>query len=177
MMWTQAYFQRSTRETLMPFPSFDWQWEPVSVIGVSLLAQPVSGGAQTWALQWAAPRGSVFWLWDKTAWCACLRANLLQSCPTLWDSMGCSPPGSSVRGISQARIWDWVAITSSRGSSWPRDWTRIFYVSCRFFTTSAPGKPKAELTVGLFHSLDWNGFILLLKIYWLLVSRGLCLFF
>ena len=64
------------------------QREPVSVIGVSLLAQPVSGGGQTWMLQWAVPRGSVFWLWDKTAWCACLRANLLQSCPTLWDSLG-----------------------------------------------------------------------------------------
>ena len=39
-----------------------------------------------------------------------------QSCLTL-DSMGCSPPGSSVHGISQARILEWVAITSSRGSS------------------------------------------------------------
>ena len=50
-----------------------------------------------------------------------------QSCPTLWDSMDCSLPGSSVHGIFQARILEWVAISSSRGSSWPRDWT---WVSC-----------------------------------------------
>ena len=36
-----------------------------------------------------------------------------------------TPPGSSVLGISQARILEWVAISSSRGSSWPRDWTRV----------------------------------------------------
>jgi len=40
-----------------------------------------------------------------------------QSCPTLWDPMDCSPPGSSVHGILQARILEWVAIPFSRGSS------------------------------------------------------------
>ena len=40
---------------------------------------------------------------------------------TLWDPTDCSPPGSSVRGISQASILEWVAISSSRGSSQPRD--------------------------------------------------------
>ena len=57
-------------------------------------------------------------------------AKSLQSCPTLWDSMACSPPGSSVHGILQSRILEWVAISSSRGSSQPRDRTHIFYVSC-----------------------------------------------
>ena len=37
----------------------------------------------------------------------------------------CSPPGSSVPGISQARVLEWVAISFSRGSSWPRDWTHV----------------------------------------------------
>jgi len=55
----------------------------------------------------------------------CLHAKLLQSCPTLCDPMDCSPPGSSVRGIFQARILEWVAMPSSRESSWPRDWTCI----------------------------------------------------
>ena len=41
--------------------------------------------------------------------------------PTLWDPMDCSPPGSSAHGISQTRILEWVAISSSRGSSRPRD--------------------------------------------------------
>ena len=47
-----------------------------------------------------------------------------QSCLTLCDPMDCSPPGSSVLGISQTRTLEWVAISSSRGSSWPRHWTR-----------------------------------------------------
>ena len=59
---------------------------------------------------------------------ACLVAQL---CPTLCDPLYCSPPGSSVRGILQARTLEWVAhFSSSRGSSWPRDWTRVCCVSC-----------------------------------------------
>ena len=54
----------------------------------------------------------------------------LQSCLTLFDPMGCSPPGSSVCGTFQARILEWVAISSSRGSSWPRDWICVTYISC-----------------------------------------------
>ena len=44
--------------------------------------------------------------------------------------MDCSPPGASVTGILQARILEWVAISSSRGSSWPRDQICVFYISC-----------------------------------------------
>ena len=47
---------------------------------------------------------------------------------TLCDPMNCSLPGSSVHGISQARILEWVAISSSKGSSWPRDQTRVSYI-------------------------------------------------
>ena len=46
---------------------------------------------------------------------------LSQSCPTLCEPIDCSPPGSSVHGIPQARILEWVAIALSRGSSRPRD--------------------------------------------------------
>ena len=46
-----------------------------------------------------------------------------QSCPTFCDPMDCSPLGSSVYGILQARILEWVAISFSRGSSQPRDRT------------------------------------------------------
>ena len=49
-----------------------------------------------------------------------------KSCLTLCDFMDCSPPGSSVHGISKARILEWVAMSFSRGSSWPRDRTRVF---------------------------------------------------
>ena len=54
--------------------------------------------------------------------CYCLVAKL---CPALWDSINCSPPASFVRGIFQAKILEWVAISSSRGSSWSRDRTHI----------------------------------------------------
>ena len=60
----------------------------------------------------------------------CVCAKSLQSCLTLCDPMDCSPPGSPVHGILQARILEWVAMPSSRGSSPPRDETCISYVSC-----------------------------------------------
>ena len=59
-----------------------------------------------------------------------------QSCPILCDPMDCSPPGSSVHGISQARILEWVAIPFSRGSSRPRVWTWVSCIAGRFFTVS-----------------------------------------
>ena len=52
------------------------------------------------------------------------------SCPTLHDHMNCSLSGSSVHGILQARILEWVATLFSRGSSQPRDWACVSYVSC-----------------------------------------------
>ena len=60
---------------------------------------------------------------------ACSHAKLLQSCPTLCNSVDCSPPGSSVRGILQARVLEWVTMPFFRGSSWPRDQTHITYIS------------------------------------------------
>ena len=52
-------------------------------------------------------------------------SEIAQSCPTLCDPMACSLPGSSILGIFQARILEWVAIFFSSRSSQPRDWTRI----------------------------------------------------
>ena len=54
--------------------------------------------------------------------CCCL---VSKSCLTLCDPMDCSLRGSSVHGIFQARILEWVAMPSSRGSFWPRDWTQV----------------------------------------------------
>ena len=61
---------------------------------------------------------------------ACVRTKSFQSCPTLCDPRECGLPGSSVHGILQARILEWVAMPSSRGSSLPRNWTCVSYVSC-----------------------------------------------
>ena len=60
----------------------------------------------------------------------CLVAQL---CLTLCDPMDCSLPGSSVHGILQARILEWVAISFSRGSSRPRDWTQVSRIAGRLF--------------------------------------------
>ena len=57
-----------------------------------------------------------------------------QLCLTLSDPVDCSPPGSSVHGILQARILEWVAVPFSRGSSQPRDRTWVSHIAGRFFT-------------------------------------------
>ena len=59
-----------------------------------------------------------------------MHAKSLQSCPNLCDPMDCRPLGFSVHGILQARILEWVAMPSSRGSSQPMDQTHTCYVSC-----------------------------------------------
>ena len=70
------------------------------------------------------------WATREARMCVCMCVNWLQSCPTLHDPMGYSLPGSSVHGIFQTRILEWVAMPCSRGSSWSRDRTHVSYVSC-----------------------------------------------
>ena len=65
----------------------------------------------------------------KSSQCTAL-CLVTQSCLTLCDPMDCSPPGSSVHGILQSRILEWVAMPSSMGSSQPRDRTHVSYISC-----------------------------------------------
>ena len=61
--------------------------------------------------------------WDICG--VCVHAKSLQSCLTLCSLLECSPPGSSFHGILHARILEWIAIPSSKGSSPPRDWTQV----------------------------------------------------
>ena len=85
-----------------------------------------------WALS------SRFWFsWLCTLLCCA------QLCSTFCNPLDCNPPGSSVHGISQASILEWLVISSSKGSSWPRNRTCVSYVFCiadGFFTTEPPGK-------------------------------------
>ena len=76
---------------------------------------------------------------DKEAWSAAVQSEVTQLCPTLCDPVDCSPPGSSVHGILQARILEWVAISFSRGSSQPRDPA----LQADALTSEPPGKPAA----------------------------------
>ena len=71
------------------------------------------------------------WKWSEVA----------QSCPTLCNPMDCGPPGSSVRGLLQARMLEWVAISFSRGSPWPRDWTGSPALQADALLSEPPGKP------------------------------------
>ena len=88
-----------------------------------------------------------------------------QSCPTLCDPMDCSPPGSSVHEIFQARILEWVAISFSRGSSQPRDQTRVSCTAGRFITDWATREaPKYSA----FRKLQ-------IKSKWMLILKVLCL--
>ena len=64
---------------------------------------------------------------------------------SLCDPMDCSPPGSSVHGISKARILEWVAIRFSRGSFWPRYWTQVSCIAGRFFTNWATREAQSVL--------------------------------
>ena len=61
------------------------------------------------------------------------QSEVAQLCPTLCDPMDCSLPGSSIHGILQARVQEWVAISFSRGSSRPRDRTRVSRIPGRRF--------------------------------------------
>ena len=84
-----------------------------------------------------------------------MSAKSLQSCPALCDTMDCSPLNCSVRGIFQARIQEWVAMPSSRWSTWPRNQTHIFCASCiagGFFTAEPLWKP-----------IDGGGIVLFLR--------------
>ena len=84
--------------------------------------------------------------------CVCVCS---QSCPTLWDTMDCSPPGSSVCEILQARILKWVTIPFSRGS------TLSSALAGRFFTIAPPGKPQVYTLLNVY-LLRWFKCIL----YW-----------
>ena len=60
-------------------------------------------------------------------------SEVAQSCPTLCDPMDCSPPGSSIHGVLQAIILEWVAISFSRGSSQPKDRNQVACIAGRCF--------------------------------------------
>ena len=94
-----------------------------------------------------------------------------QSCPTLCDPMDCSPPGSSVHGILQARILEWVATSFSRGSSRPRDEPVFLALAGGSF-----GKAVYSLWVGMsyhhgHHHTQTHGYLLPI------ISLLSCLFF
>ena len=76
------------------------------------------------------------------------------SCLTLHNTIDCSPLGPSVHGIFQARILEQVAISFSRGSSQPRDWTQISCIAGRFFTVRATKETLISYVLSHFSRLQ-----------------------
>ena len=79
----------------------------------------------------------------------CSDSEVAQLCPALCDPVCCSPPGSSVHGILQAGVLEWVAIAFSRGSSQPRNRTQVSRIAGRRFTIWATREVLmvAEITI------------------------------
>ena len=89
---------------------------------------------QTWV---SCIAGRFFAIWatrEAPGYSVKVKVSVTQPRPALCDPMDCSPPGSSVHGILQARILEWVAISLSRGSSRLRDWTWVSHIADRLFT-------------------------------------------
>ena len=101
----------------------------------SLVPLPFLKPAWTSGNSWFTYCWSLAWRILSIILLACeSESEVVQSCPTLCDPMHGSLPGSSVHGIFQARILEWAAIPWSRGSSQPRDQTRVSCIADRRFT-------------------------------------------
>ena len=82
-------------------------------------------------------------LWTQTWWKVMKsESEFTQLCPTLFDPMDCSPPGSSIHTVFQATILEWVAVFFSRGSSRPRGRTQVSGIVGRLFTLWATRKSQ-----------------------------------
>ena len=86
--------------------------------------------------------------------CVCVLSHVQFFC----NPMDCSPSGSSLHGISQARILEWVAISSPRGTSQPRDWTHVSCISCMQVSsfTTKPVFFLLQMKMSLFHKISQN---------------------
>ena len=130
-LWTVAFqalvsmgFSRQEYWSGLPFPHPGDLSEP-GIESTSLMSPVLAGGVFTTS---ATSEAHSF---------TAAAAKSLQSCPTLCDPVDCSPSGSSVHGILQANILEWIAISSSRRPSQPRDQIQVCHISCtgRFSTT------------------------------------------
>ena len=109
----------ATSPSLFTFMHWRRKWQPALVF--------LPGESQGWGAWWAAIYG-VAQSRTRLKWLS--SSMSFQLCLTLCDPVDCSPLGSSVHGIFQARIPEWVALPSSRGSSQPRYQTHIFNIFC-----------------------------------------------
>ena len=113
------------------WPIFELSIKKITLCCFSFLAfSPLSSVKLIYVVMWNSC-AFIFLLFYFMNMC---QVFVTQSCWTLCNPMNCSLPGFSVHGILQARILQWVAISSSRGSSQSRDWTWLSCISGGFFT-------------------------------------------
>ena len=89
-------------------------------------------------------------------WKKAVKVLVTQSCQILCDPTDCSPPGSSIHGVLQARILEWVSIPFCRGSFQPRDWTRIACIAGRLYTIWATREAPRRGHICSFLSWWWT---------------------
>ena len=122
--------------------------DPADVGSLSLVRLPFLNAAWTSGISRFTYCWSLVWRILSITLLACeSESEVTQLCPTLCDPMDCSPSASSVHGILQPRILEWVVTPSSRRSSPSRDRTCISYVSCvvgRFLPLLPRGKSEAK---------------------------------
>ena len=109
-----------------------------------------------------------FWSFLILGWKVKSESEVTQSCPTLCNPVDCSPPGSSIHGIFQARILEWVAISFSRGSSRPRDRTEVSRIAGRCFNLWATREALSWVIWAMYVIL----FLFLLLSYYLYLLKN-----
>ena len=103
------------------------------VAGDAWLRLPIGTLCVLWALM--SESGCSVQGWVQVLWDVKVNVKVARLCPTLCNPMDCSPPGSSISGILQARILEWVAFPFSSGSSQPGNWSRVSCIAGGFFTS------------------------------------------
>ena len=122
-------------------------------------------------------RGRIKWEFGTDIYTLCVCAQSLQSYLTVCVPMDCSPPGSSVHGILQARILEWVAVPSSRGSSQPRGRTQVSLIAGGFFTSWATREAHTSTSISRllqFKPMLFKG-LLYFFLNWIHIIDWLCL--
>ena len=124
-----------------------WIGKPLESLQYTTLVSHLRASFFRVSVKWGYYCAASAYVDTKVKWVS----EVTQSCPTLCDPMDCSPPGSSVHGILQARILEWVAISFSRGSSRPRDWTQVSRIVGRCFNLWATREALLTQKGGNFH--------------------------
>ena len=102
--------------------------------------QKLGRGKEEFCPVWGIIALLVPWFWTSSLQNVEVKVLVTHSCPTLFNPMNCSLPGSSVHGILQARIQKRIAVPFSGGSSWPKDQIQVFCIAGRFFRIWATRK-------------------------------------